>query len=110
MGWQYEPITIAESVRLSADLYQTATLSAKIEGASVTISADFDGILSASVVESVRLSADIYEGFQIPPYDHIDITYSGSNIATVVYCAASVLLNTLTLTFSGDNLITVVKT
>jgi hypothetical protein len=50
------------------------------------------------------LSSEIssLQGFQIPEYDELSITYYGStnNIATVVYNKASVVVATLTLTYS----------
>jgi hypothetical protein len=41
-------------------------------------------------------------GFDIPPYDQIDITYYGAtnNIATVLYKNAGVLVATLTLEYA----------
>jgi len=41
-------------------------------------------------------------GFDIPPYDRIDITYYGAtnNIATVLYKNAGVLVATLTLEYA----------
>jgi hypothetical protein len=41
-------------------------------------------------------------GFEIPPYDEIDITYYGTtnNIATIAYSKESVIVATLTLTYA----------
>lgn len=45
------------------------------------------------------------------PYDSIQLAYTGSNLTTVTYYLASVLVNTLTLSYDGsNNLISVVKT
>lgn len=51
-----------------------------------------------SIYESLQQLA----GFEIPPYDEIDITYYGStnNISTVVYSKDGSAVATLTLTYS----------
>lgn len=114
MGWDYEPISVAESV----------VLSAKIVGVSVALSADLDGPLSASVISSVRLSADIYQtatlsarlpGFDLPDHDYLGISYTSGDLTQVIYKtggATGVTVATLTLAYDtpGGNLISVVKT
>jgi chemotaxis regulatin CheY-phosphate phosphatase CheZ len=48
--------------------------------------------------------------FGIEDYDEIDLTYTGSNITTVVYKLNSVTMGTLTLSYSGSNITKVVRT
>lgn len=43
-------------------------------------------------------------GFQIPEYDEVDISYIGDNISKVEYLSSNVVVATLDLTYSGDNL------
>ena len=54
----------------------------------------------------------IADGFVIPVYDEIDITYvgTGSSIETVTYYKSTVSLCTLTLSYTSSNLTKVVKT
>ena len=54
------------------------------------------------VLDGVENIANSIQGFQIPEYDELALTYYGStnNIATVVYSKASVVVATLTLTYS----------
>lgn len=47
-------------------------------------------------------------GFDIPEYDEIDLSYTGTNLTTVVYKKDSSNVATLTLTYTGDNLTKVV--
>lgn len=42
-------------------------------------------------------------------YDEIVLTYTGNNVTTVVYKLATATVATLTLSYSGDNLIGVVR-
>jgi hypothetical protein len=53
-------------------------------------------------INGVSTSLASLQGFQIPEYDELALTYYGStnNIATVVYSKASVVVATLTLTYS----------
>ena len=53
-------------------------------------------------VTSIETSIANLQGFQIPEYDELILTYYGvtNNIATVVYKKASVIVATLTLTYS----------
>jgi hypothetical protein len=53
-------------------------------------------------VNSIETSLADLQGFQIPEYDELALTYYGStnNIATVVYKKASAVVATLTLTYS----------
>ena len=53
-------------------------------------------------VNTVSTSIANLQGFQIPEYDELALTYYGStnNIATVVYSKESVVVATLTLTYS----------
>jgi len=51
---------------------------------------------------SISTALSDLQGFQIPEYDELSLTYYGvtNNIATVVYKKASVVVATLTLTYS----------
>ena len=53
-------------------------------------------------VDSVATAIANIQGLQIPEYDELSLTYYGvtNNIATVVYKKASVVVATLTLTYS----------
>ena len=53
-------------------------------------------------VSSIETSIADLQGFQIPEYDELALTYYGStnNIATVVYKKASAVVATLTLTYA----------
>jgi len=53
-------------------------------------------------VQNVSTALADIQGFQIPEYDELSLTYYGStnNIATVVYKKASATVATLTLTYS----------
>jgi hypothetical protein len=54
------------------------------------------------VLDGVKNIANSIQGFQIPEYDELALTYYGTtnNVATVVYKKASVIVATLTLTYS----------
>ena len=53
-------------------------------------------------VNSIETSLSALQGFQIPEYDELALTYYGStnNIATVIYKKDSSAVATLTLTYS----------
>jgi hypothetical protein len=53
-------------------------------------------------VSSIETSLADIQGFQIPEYDELALTYYGTtnNIATVVYKKLSVIVATLTLTYA----------
>jgi hypothetical protein len=53
-------------------------------------------------VSSVETALANLQGFSIPEYDELSLTYYGAtnNIATVVYKKASIVVATLTLTYS----------
>ena len=53
-------------------------------------------------VQNVSTALADIQGFQIPEYDELSLTYYGStnNIATIVYKKASATVATLTLTYS----------
>ena len=54
------------------------------------------------VLDGVENIANSIQGFQIPEYDELSLTYYGTtnNIATVVYKKASAVVATLTLTYA----------
>lgn len=54
------------------------------------------------VLDGVENIANSIQGFQIPEYDELVLTYYGvtNNIATVVYKKASSVVATLTLTYA----------
>jgi len=47
--------------------------------------------------------------FSIPPFDEVRMGYNGDNLSVVTYLSSSIEVATLTLTYSGSNLIKVVK-
>jgi hypothetical protein len=53
-------------------------------------------------VSSIETSIADLQGFQIPEYDELSLTYYGAtnNIATVVYKKTSAVVATLTLTYA----------
>ena len=54
------------------------------------------------VLDGVENISNSIQGFQIPEYDELSLTYYGTtnNIATVVYKKASAVVATLTLTYA----------
>jgi hypothetical protein len=51
-------------------------------------------------------------GLAIPEHDYITLTYSGANVIGVVYRSGGVnglVVTTLTLSYTGDNLTTIAK-
>jgi len=51
-------------------------------------------------------------GLAIPEHDHISMTYSGANVIQIVYRsggASGLVVTTLTLSYTGDNLTTIAK-
>ena len=51
-------------------------------------------------------------GLAIPEHDHISMTYSGANITGIVYRsggANGLVVTTLTLSYTGDNVTTIAK-
>lgn len=68
---------------------------------SILDTADFRHRVLAGV-NSIETSLADLQGFQIPEYDELALTYYGStnNIATVVYKKDSTSVATLTLTYS----------
>lgn len=66
----------------------------------------------ARVASSGALQVQI-EGLQIPAHDYIGLSYTGSNLTEVVYKSGGsggTTVATLTLAYSGSNLISVTKT
>jgi hypothetical protein len=56
------------------------------------------------------VSASTSNSFDIPAYDRIDLSnYAGANPQTIVYKSSGTTVATLTLTWSGDNLTSVVR-
>lgn len=68
---------------------------------SILDTADFRHRVLAGV-NTISTELSNIQGFQIPEYDELSLTYYGStnNIATVVYKKDSVIVATLTLTYS----------
>jgi hypothetical protein len=51
-------------------------------------------------------------GLAIPEHDYVTLTYSGANVIGIVYRsggAAGLVVTTLTLSYTGDNLTTIAK-
>jgi hypothetical protein len=49
-------------------------------------------------------------GFKIPEYDRVDMGYTGSDMTSVTYKLNGVTVCTLTITYSGGNMTSVVQT
>jgi hypothetical protein len=59
---------------------------------------------------NASLASSTSNSFNIPAYDRIDLSnYTGANPGTVVYKSGGNTVATLTLTWSGDNLTSVVR-
>jgi len=71
-------------------------------GQNVEVRVDSNGVIQFGG-ESVDLLEQI-RGFDIPPYDEIELGYTGDNLTTVVYKLATVTVATLTLAYTGDKL------
>lgn len=72
--------------------------------------APYDG--GRNITEDNRLPVSMASvpGFDIPNFDYIDCSYTGDNLTTVVYKtggASGTAVATLTLAYTGDNLISV---
>lgn len=64
-------------------------------------------------VVAVDSSDNPIGGFNIPDHDYIDLTYTGSDLTGVVYKSGGsggTTVATLTLAYSGSNLVSVTKT
>lgn len=51
-------------------------------------------------------------GLAIPEHDYVTLTYSGANVVGIVYRSGGVnglVVTTLTLSYTGDNLTTIAK-
>jgi len=65
---------------------------------------------SSMVQLKVDSSGNLLSGLNIPTYDNITLSYTGSNLTGVVYKVGVTTVATLTLDYDGsDNLITVTK-
>jgi hypothetical protein len=51
----------------------------------------------------------IVQGLQIPAHDEVELSYTGDNLTGVVYKESSVTVATLTLSYSGSTLTSIVK-
>lgn len=65
------------------------------------------GLNSAGEWMPYNLSA--LPGFDIPAYDELGLSYTGSNLTGVVYKASGVTIATLTLGYTDGKLTSVVK-
>ena len=81
-----------------------------IQGA--TLSLDADGVEITNDVGNpipVNGTVNALSGLEIPPHDHIALSYTGSNLTGVVYKDGGVsgtTVATLTLTYDGNNNLT----
>ena len=55
------------------------------------------------------LETSLVDGFSIPVYDEVVLGYTGTDLTSVVYKLATVTVGTLTLTYSGGNLVNILK-
>lgn len=70
-----------------------------------------DTVMAADLA-ATKASAASIAGFSIPAHDYMDLSYTGSNLTGVVYKtggATGTTVATLTLTYSGSNLVSVAK-
>lgn len=73
---------------------------------------DFDIRNLNSAQDSVTVTGSVIQSAQLVPavYNQIDLVYTGTNVTTVTYKQAGVTVATLTLSYTGDNLTSVVRT
>lgn len=64
---------------------------------------------SGGNLADIKTNTDKLVGFSIPEHDDIVLEYDGDNLTSVVYKKDGDIVSTLTLTYSGSNLIRVVK-
>jgi len=68
---------------------------------------------NALLLVAVDTSGNLLSGLQIPAYDYVDLSYTGSNLTGVIFKtggAGGVTVSTLTLGYDGsDNLTSVTK-
>lgn len=67
-------------------------------------------IAVATVIQEGSVYQQVVQGLVNQPHDEIQISYTGTNITSVVYKLNSVTVATLTLGYTGSNLTSVVKT
>lgn len=51
----------------------------------------------------------VVQGLQVPAHDSIDLSYTGDNLTGVVYKEGGSTVASLTLTYSGSTLVSIVK-
>lgn len=68
------------------------------------------GTTSSPVTPANPLPVSIYSGLVPESYDELVLNYTGDNLTEVLYKQAGILIATLTLAYSGSNLIGVTKT
>src|SRR3990167_2060132 len=83
---------------------------------------EFGGDMTAPSVVGLKIGTEqissanplpVTEGLNLPVYDYISMTYTGSNLTEIIYKlggASGTTVATLTMTYSGSNLISVTKT
>lgn len=71
--------------------------------------ADFPKFLKIVDNGDGTYSIPVSGGLSVPPHDKVEMTYTGSDLTGVVYKMGATTLMTLTLVYSGSNLISVTK-
>lgn len=71
--------------------------------------ADFPKFLKIVDNGDDTYSIPVATGMAIPPHDKVEIDYTGADITSVTYKMGSTTLATLTLTYSGGNLVSVAR-
>lgn len=64
----------------------------------------------ATVIKNGAVYQEVVRGIANQPHDEIVLGYSGDVVTQITYKLSGVTVATLNLTYSGDNLISVVRT
>jgi len=68
------------------------------------------GVMPVEIVDdSGNQITSFPSGLSIPTHDDIVLSYTGDNLTGVVYKASGLVVATLTLTYTGNNLIRITK-
>lgn len=105
--------------RIQAEQYSAVLIRGDINGGPVPVvfssGITISGVSLGAEVEITNDSGSpvpVVQGFNIPSYDHIDLSYSGSTITGVTYKtggSSGVTVASLTLTYSGTTLLSITK-
>lgn len=106
VSFTFENLAVALNDTYDAALVRAVLAAKKPNGSYENIHATAGGNLKVSVEEQVL-------GFEIPAHDYISLGYTGSDLTSVVYKtggSGGTTVATLTLAYSGGNLVSVTKT